>query len=157
VSEVNLFFVIYSSTATTRLSQRDLLALLNQARINNEAHQLTGMLLYRDGTYLQYLEGSSHDIYELVTRLHGDPRHTDIRILRQGSLPTRLFPDWSMAYKNLMGLKSAQTPGYSERLQANYRTQAAAPCLQTSDPPPCDPAQPLIDLFTDTLNNAPAR
>lgn len=157
MSETNLYFLIYSSIATRRLSQKDLLALLNQARVNNEAHHLTGMLLYRDGTYLQYLEGSSHDIYELVTRLHGDTRHTAIRILRQGSLPARLFPDWSMAYKNLMGLKSARTPGYSERLQGDYRNQAAVARTPATDPPPCDPAQPLIDLFNDTLDCAPAR
>src|SRR5450432_2126179 len=101
-----LSYTIYCSSATIRLPQHDLLELLKKARLKNQAHGLTGMLLYRDGTYLQYLEGQRADIGILLQRLGEDPRHKAIRVLREGTIPEPLFPDWSMAYKNLAGLRS---------------------------------------------------
>lgn len=139
----SLWYVIYASSATIRLSQYELLELLKGARLNNEAHGLTGMLLYRDGTYLQYLEGQPADINSLLERLRQDSRHKAIRILREGALPERLFPDWSMAYKNLAGLRSSRTPGYSERLQAQHKNERTE-----------DAAQRLIDMFQEMLISA---
>jgi hypothetical protein len=138
-----LCYVIYASSAVIRLSQNDLLGLLKDVRRRNEACGLTGMLLYRDGTYLQYLEGQRRDIDKLMNRLRKDPRHKDLRIIREGIIRERLFPDWSMAYKNLTGLKSSHVPGYSERLQGLYSQQRCE-----------DPAQLLIDIFQDVLIGA---
>jgi hypothetical protein len=139
----SLFYTIYASSATVRLSQHDLLELLKKARLKNEAQGLTGMLLYRDGTYLQYLEGQRADIDGLLKRLREDARHKEIRILREGTVPERLFPDWSMAYKNLAGLRKSQVPGYSERLQAQYKNERTE-----------DRAQSLIDMFQEMLIGA---
>lgn len=139
----SLFYTIYASSAEIRLSQADLLELLKKARLNNVAHGLTGMLLYRDGTYLQYLEGQRADIDSLMKRLREDPRHKAMRILREGTVPERLFPEWSMAYKNLAGLRSSRVPGYSERLQGQYTNERTE-----------GPAQSLIDMFQEILIGA---
>jgi hypothetical protein len=101
------------------------------------------MLLYRDATYLQYLEGQRADIDGLLKRLREDARHKEVRILREGTVPERLFPDWSMAYKNLAGLRKSQVPGYSERLQAQNKNERTE-----------DPAQSLIDMFQEVLIGA---
>jgi hypothetical protein len=146
----SLAFLIYSSFATNRLSQRDLLELLTNARATNEAHGLTGMLLYRDGIYLQFLEGQRPDIDELLSRLEKDTRHHGIRIIQEGELAKRMFPDWSMAYKNLAGLRSANIPGYSEALQAQtIRARGTRMALQES--PPRDPERLLIETFEGLL------
>lgn len=136
----SLSYTIYISFAAIRLSQHELLDLLKKARLRNQAQGLTGMLLYRDGTYLQYLEGQRADINSLMKRLREDPRHKAIGVLREGTVPERLFPDWSMAYKNLAGLRSSQVPGYSERLQAQYKNERTE-----------DAAQSLIDMFQGLL------
>jgi hypothetical protein len=138
-----LRYLIYASSAVIRLSQNDLLDFLKDVRRRNEARGLTGMLLYRDGTYLQYLEGQRSDIDKLMNRLREDPRHKGLRIIREGTIRERLFPDWSMAYKNLTGLKSSHVPGYSERLQGLYSHQRCE-----------DPVQLLIDIFQDVLIGA---
>ena len=117
-----LYHVIYASSATEQLTQAALLELLKISRLNNAAHGLTGMLLYRDRIYLQFLEGERSGVTTLLKRLAGDTRHRDIRIIREGNLSERLFPEWTMAYKNLAGLRTAQVPGYSEALQRPYET-----------------------------------
>jgi hypothetical protein len=113
-----IYHLIYQSSATERLDQNRLMELLKFARRKNEAAGLSGMLLYRNGLYLQYIEGLRSDVYDLLNRLKDDRRHKAIRIIRESTLPDRLFQDWSMAYKNLTGLRGSHVPGYSERLQA---------------------------------------
>ncbi len=135
-----LFHLIYSSQATVRLGQAGLLDLLKHARLRNEPRGLTGMLLYRDGLYLQFLEGTPNEVAGLLDRLRGDPRHKNIRIRREGNLTRRLFPNWSMAYKSLAGLRTSLVPGYSECLQGHYEDSEQA-----------DPTELLAGMFRDIL------
>jgi hypothetical protein len=142
-----VYHIIYASRANFRLSQRDLLELLKVCRGNNEVFGLTGMLLYRDGTYMQFLEGRSGDIDALLSRLRKDNRHRDIRTLREGTLPHRLFPDWSMAYKNLAGVKGADVPGYSEILHGESPGRHATNGIAS----PLDPEHLLVRMFLEML------
>jgi hypothetical protein len=135
-----LYHLIYRSSAVERLPQSEMIELLKISRRKNEARELTGMLLYRDGTYLQFLEGKRRDIGELLDRLRKDPRHNAIRIIREGTLPERLFPEWSMAFKNLAGLRSSHVPGYSERLQGHYVNDGGR-----------DPEQLLVEMFREVM------
>jgi hypothetical protein len=135
-----LFHLIYSSQATMRLSQPGLLDLLKHARLRNETRGLTGMLLYRNGMYLQFLEGKPEEVTGLLDRLRGDGRHKNIAMLREGNLRGRLFPDWSMGYKNLAGLRSSQVPGYSECLQGHYENSRDT-----------DPTELLVRMIRDIL------
>ncbi len=131
-----IYHLIYQSSATVRLDQKQLMELLKLARLKNEGAGLSGMLLYRDGLYLQYVEGLRSDVYALLNRLKNDPRHQAIRIIRESILRHRLFSDWSMAYKNLSGLKSSNVPGYSESLQG-----------QSTMPIEGSPEELLIKMF----------
>ena len=45
-----LYSLMYSSQATGDISDQDLVEILNIARHKNETHEITGMLLYQDGT-----------------------------------------------------------------------------------------------------------
>jgi hypothetical protein len=134
------YHLIYTSTAVERLSQSDLVELLKISRRNNEASGLTGMLLYRDGMYLQFLEGRRSDIAGLLERLQNDPRHCGMHVLRESNLPARLFPEWTMAFKNLAGLRNASVPGYSELLQGHYVNYGSK-----------GPAQMLVEMFQEML------
>ena len=51
--------LIYASSATKAMSQDELKALLAKARTNNQRDNITGMLLYNDGNFLQVLEGEA--------------------------------------------------------------------------------------------------
>ena len=101
-----VYHLIYSSSAVVRLTQRELLELLTISRQKNEARELTGMLLYRDGVYLQYLEGPANEVIKLLTRLRQDDRHTSIRILRQGVLPRTPLSGLVDGLQKLVGFAS---------------------------------------------------
>ena len=60
-----MFQLVYLSSASQPFSEDDLVALLTQARQNNTAHGLTGMLLYKDGNFMQVLEGDEAEVRRL--------------------------------------------------------------------------------------------
>lgn len=94
--------LLYVSNTRTNLNDSDLNAILESARRNNRAHQITGMLLYLEGAFLQVLEGPDHEVGAVYDRIARDQRHWDTQILldRQAQ---RAFGEWSMGFERLDG------------------------------------------------------
>ncbi|PVZ96342.1 hypothetical protein DDQ50_03760 [Amnibacterium flavum] len=106
--------VIYSSRAVQDLSDDDLLELLTVSRRNNSRLGLTGVLLHRDGRFLQYLEGPEQVLRQRIDIIAADPRHTSFTILLDEEIPGRLFPAWSMGFEKLSEHAAADIPGYRD-------------------------------------------
>lgn len=69
---------------------------------NNQARNITGVLLCLGGMFFQILEGEAEDIDQIYQRILDDPRHTDILCLKSElDVTERLFPEWSMQTINL--------------------------------------------------------
>ena len=109
-----LFSLTYVSSAVRPFSSSQLVELLNTSRRNNTDAGLTGMLLYKDGNFMQVLEGPE----ETVRRVHGkilrDPRHCGMIVLLEHEIANRQFGDWSMGFRNLDDPQLTGTPGFSE-------------------------------------------
>lgn len=89
----------YLSTATHRLDEAELAELLRAAREKNEAAGITGVLLYCDGNFMQYVEGPAGAIDGLWRALGSDPRHYGVVELFRQDIGQRVFTGWSMAFK----------------------------------------------------------
>ena len=113
--------LVYVSAAVTSFTNEELLQLLEIARRNNERLGVTGMLLYKDGEFMQALEGDEPTVRELTEKIRRDPRHTDIRILLERPANAREFPDWSMGFQNLNELPQ-DVPGYTTFLDSPLRS-----------------------------------
>ena len=111
-----MFHLTYASSAAQDFSKADLNELLAQCRENNAKLGLTGMLLYKDGNFMQVLEGEEGVVREVYAKISTDPRHTGEILLHQGPLEERQFPDWSMGLRDLSSPEARDTPGYSEFL-----------------------------------------
>ncbi|MFN7926945.1 MAG: BLUF domain-containing protein [Blastocatellia bacterium] len=116
--EEQLIFLVYVSSATELFSEEALLALLVQAREANLRRSITGMLLYHAGNFMQVIEGPENAVQELHKKIMADPRHTNILTLLCRPQQQRQFAEWSMGFKNLDQEVAANTPGYSDFLQA---------------------------------------
>jgi hypothetical protein len=71
---------------------------------NNRIKNITGMLLCAEQTFYQIIEGLPEDIDRLYATIQRDPRHTNIKTLKEefGILESeRQFPIWSMRTVNL--------------------------------------------------------
>lgn len=104
--------VVYSSTATSSFSDADLAALLTVSRGNNARSGLTGMLLSRNDRFLQVLEGPEDQVAKTMTKIAADSGHRDVRILLQGPIEQRQFPDWTMSFAQLSSTEEDRVPGY---------------------------------------------
>lgn len=97
-----MFRILYLSTANQPFSSGDLSELLQKAMARNDATQVTGMLVYSDGDFLQVLEGEATNVVGIYDRISIDPRHRDISVLQRGlGYGDRLFPSWSMGFKRV--------------------------------------------------------
>jgi hypothetical protein len=131
------------SSATGLFSTEQLHELLAKARVANERDGITGMLLYKDGNFMQTIEGPAAAIDALRQRIELDPRHHGIIFLRSGSRSDRLFDGWSMGFTDLTQGAMGDVPGYSEFLRTPFTAEVFG-----SDP---DASQRLLLVFRDNM------
>ncbi|ASU33501.1 BLUF domain-containing protein [Mucilaginibacter xinganensis] len=90
--------IVYISSAVRLMQDNELLAILKSAQKNNKAYNITGVLLYSGGTFIQAIEGEAKDVDKLYDIVDLDPRHKSLIKLLDKSLTERNFPDWSMGF-----------------------------------------------------------
>lgn len=91
--------VVYTSRARAPFTDPDLEQLLSASRASNRRRRITGVLLYRAGHFIQILEGPDAAVRELLRSIQSDPRHADMRIVRDEAVGERRFAEWSMGYE----------------------------------------------------------
>lgn len=104
--------IVYSSSASDTFTEAGLPDLLVQSRENNARLGLTGMLLYRDGHFLQLLEGDDDVVRDRMDVIAGDLRHRHISTLLEVNIEARQFPDWTMGYGAIAPGDIDLVPGY---------------------------------------------
>ena len=75
-----------------------LIGILRKARINNKLSDVTGLLVFVDGTFLQVLEGEESTVKDLMEKISEDTRHRDIKVILGSNVERRTFSNWEMAY-----------------------------------------------------------
>lgn len=106
-----LKYLAYVSRQSYILSEDAIADLLKRCRTNNAKNNITGMLIYFDGTFVQFLEGPEETINQLFSTIIKDKRHQDVILLLDGKAEKREFADWSMAYKKISPQEVSQIEG----------------------------------------------
>lgn len=96
-----LVYFLYISAADPDVSFEDLAEILASSKKYNDAHGVSGMLLFKSGSFLQVLEASRAEMTRVLERIMGDPRHRNMIAILSGELEKRKFPDWSMGFVNM--------------------------------------------------------
>ena len=86
----------YRSRASEPFSEAQLQELLVSSQANNHKSGLTGLLLYDEGRFFQWIEGHPEQLKDVWEVIQKDQRHTDIELMGQQSIPLRFFGDWDM-------------------------------------------------------------
>jgi len=102
----------YLSTAVRLMTDDELIDLLKVARRRNAEHDVTGVLLYSDGTFIQVLEGESDHIDLIFDSISKDIRHKNIIRLIEGKLDKKYFPDWNMGFAAIDKDKARELTGF---------------------------------------------
>mgnify|MGYP003551681444 FL=1 len=112
--------LIYVSTSVKLLNDEELLDILKASRENNSSKDVTGLLLYKGGNFMQVLAGPDEAVEALYEKIKTDPRHKDVNVLSREQVSARQFPAWEMAFQNLDNPEVKNQPGYSQFLQDEF-------------------------------------
>lgn len=86
----------YKSVATATPRATDLDKLVTRARQRNRSLDVTGLLLFEDGCFLQTIEGPPRALATLWSSIQRDGRHNHIEVLSEHMVAARLFSDWEL-------------------------------------------------------------
>ncbi len=109
---------LYASRALCEFSPTALDALLDHARERNHARELTGLLVYGHGGFVQVVEGPEEAVDALFSRIARDPRH-EVLMHTTRPVDTRHFPEWRMGYVRLDLAHSIAPNGFLDLLDAD--------------------------------------
>lgn len=92
--------LLYCSVSVpSQLTDIDLDHILASARRRNLAENITGMLLYYRGEFVQILEGEKTSVENIYQKFIGsDLRHTALNKVHQNTIQHRSFSEWSMGF-----------------------------------------------------------
>ena len=86
----------YRSVATSPPTETDVQRLLRAAQARNKAEGLTGVLIYDQGEFFQWLEGPADALGRVWNSILQDPRHRHITVLRDEPIADRVFDGWDL-------------------------------------------------------------
>jgi len=70
--------IVYVSVANKPFEEKALLQLLGKCRASNTERQISGQLIYSDGTFMQVLEGPEKEVDATYARIKKDTRHNNM-------------------------------------------------------------------------------
>jgi hypothetical protein len=137
----DLITYVYCSRATSAMRPTDMPKIIQVAEHRNPNMEITGLLTYGGGMFLQWLEGPHHFVHELMDSIRQDPRHDCVLQLHSFSgVEMRLYPGWSMEHVPAKGIRTVLEQA-AEQGHSAKQTEAVTLLLQLLDD---GPLQPLL-------------
>ncbi len=99
--EEHLIHCIYSSVEVTTFSHDEMIKLLAKVKEKNAKLNVTGMLLYDEGSFFQVLEGPKKTVTQLFEKISKDKRHDRVTKIIQEPIEDRNFAEWTMGYSGV--------------------------------------------------------
>ena len=90
--------LLYLSNAKPELKQAELDKILEVSRKNNPSRDITGLLVFANGVFIQVLEGPSSEVTNLFETICDDTRHQEVAMLGEYVGQERIFSKWSMGF-----------------------------------------------------------
>jgi hypothetical protein len=107
-----LFALIYISKAVRLLTPAELAHLAERAQARNLSEDVTGLLLYSDGAFMQYLEGPAPGMSRIYAVIKADTLHYGVIDLLREPIQEREFAGWSMTVRDVgpLGMAGSTQP-----------------------------------------------
>ncbi|APY01246.1 BLUF domain-containing protein [Lacinutrix venerupis] len=90
--------ICYKSKAKSNLSMLTFEALFNETQINNNKNNIFGVLVKKENTFFQIIEGHSKIIDEVYKKIKLDTRHTNIVELLNQTISQLSFKAFDTGY-----------------------------------------------------------
>ena len=90
--------IIYLSSVSKDLTNEEVHNLLLLSKINNKKNNISGLLLFIDGNFIQVLEGDKDTINDLFQKIEKDTRHKNVTKVIEDTIESRQFENWDMGF-----------------------------------------------------------
>ena len=117
---------ISSATAIDNI-ESDVKDIIQKAIAHNDAQGITGLMVYNDGNFLQFIEGDDDAVNYLFKRISSDIRHKDILVIFDETIERRAFGNWSSALKEIKELPEQCKTRCSKLMKLSLSNASAAP------------------------------
>jgi hypothetical protein len=92
--------LIYTSKASDKFVAADISHIVKSAQAHNKRIGVTGLLMFIEDGFIQYLEGNEEDVLNVYHNIIvKDKRHKNLKIILQGNSLKRDFDSWNMGLK----------------------------------------------------------
>jgi hypothetical protein len=132
-SDDELIHLAYVSTQTRDMKAADLIGLLREARGLNERRNISGLLLHKNQSFFQVIEGARSRVQETFNSIMRDQRHEGVEVLFDEPLEAREFSDWQMGFLDLDGIDVSMLRGYSNFFDSNEEPRAFLKALSRGE------------------------
>jgi hypothetical protein len=95
---MDVYQLTYQSKSIGELDQDILNLILEEAITRNSQEQITGCLVYFNGSFIQILEGSKEKVLSTYDKILKDKRHHLIELLWENNSDKRYFEKWDMGF-----------------------------------------------------------
>lgn len=97
-----MYYIFYHSVESGIFKNKkvEIENLLLQSRENNKKQNITGILLYIEGTFIQYIEGEDNSVKKLYDSIKKDKRLLVVKTIDEGITYKRIFENWDLAYED---------------------------------------------------------
>ena len=115
-----LITLTFSSAENFPMNEKSIRDIITTSRTNNVRKEITGMMLYKDGFFLQSIEGLEEKVIQLFEVISKDERHTVSEILWSEYIPNREFENLPMGFNNLNHADCSNLNGVARILAHNF-------------------------------------
>ena len=110
--------IAYVSAASWNLLDEQVDRIVSESRRLNALNGITGVLLYCDGNFMQYLEGEERAVLEAFARIRASESHYQVNELMNQPILEREFAGWAM------GFSRPEQDEFVELAAAHWRERA---------------------------------
>lgn len=120
---MKLIQLIYVSTARHLLDEQEIRKILDSSILHNTPQEVTGLLLYSNGSFMQVLEGEESAVDETMSRIEKDALHYDVFVLTKSPVSHREFGNWAMGFRGIVAKDAETWPSYAPFFENGFSAQ----------------------------------
>ena len=129
-----LYYIVCVSIADGIFSEENLSDLIKNYRRHCESHDLTGMLVYDEGAFIQIAEGIQHNVNDFYDKIYDDAVHEEMLKIAEGPLDERNFVVWDAGYRTTENLREINLEGFRKLVASGGLTDQSVPSRDVKDP-----------------------
>jgi hypothetical protein len=96
-----MFYCIYASSASSPLSDHELMNIKEKSRKESEQLGVTGLLVFHRNKFIHYYEGEKSAVSKIISSIQKDKRHSAVKQIAEGNIKERQFVNTSLELRVL--------------------------------------------------------